>query len=359
VVGDRILVSFWEDAGYPNGRPVLVYSDDSGDSWSDLITISAMLCDYGGSAPCLAYNEASDEIGVVVPTHDERIYFLHSADDGESWSAPIQVNDAYASSANYPDLACGGEHFYVVWMDNRNGQYDCDIWISRSSNGEDFSPSVKVNDSFAGNQYEPHIRVDPLGNVHVCWIWCLPFQSSIDLYYSVSVDGGATWEWPCPRVNDIPYIVQPYVSWTSELLTDAGGGVYLFWNDGRITDYYDNIYFSRRLDPSSVNEGIQNDEVARATNGDLSKFMIGVLEHPGPSPILRLSFTEPAANVRLELIDPAGRRWGFLAPGLLGAGDHFFSLAGISQTWPLPRGAYFARVSAGQETSGRRVVIVR
>jgi hypothetical protein len=249
VANDRILISFWKEISYPNAYPMLVYSDDMGVTWSSpQYTILA----YGTPAPSppgLAYNEVLNEVGLVIEASDETILFSRSTDYGETWSEALQVNDAYATSVSYPDIDCGNGFYYVVWNDNRNGQYNTDVWFSRSDDGISFISSIQVNDNTTGNQYEPHIRVGDNGKLHVCWIWNLPFQVDIDLYYSYSFDQGDSWKWPCPRVNDIPYVVQPYVAWTSDLLADAQGRAYIFWNDGHASDYYANIYFGRGCCP--------------------------------------------------------------------------------------------------------------
>jgi hypothetical protein len=169
--------------------------------------------------------------------------FAKSVDNGQTWSPPVRVDDGADSSANYPDLACGNGYFYVVWMGFRAS--DTDVFISWSDTGDSFGTNIRVNDNYSGNQYEPHVSVDSAGLIHVCWIWNIPFQSNIDLFYTVSLDGGNTWLDPAPRVNDIPYVLQPYVTWTSDILADDISNAYIFWNDGRDTDYYDNIYFAK------------------------------------------------------------------------------------------------------------------
>ncbi|MBD3337029.1 MAG: hypothetical protein GF355_16060, partial [Candidatus Eisenbacteria bacterium] len=91
LAGERIVVSFWRETAYPNALPTVVYSDDGGMSWSDPITASTTPAREDGSAPCMAYNEIDDEIGMVTPVGGTSIWFYKSTDGGESWSGGVQV----------------------------------------------------------------------------------------------------------------------------------------------------------------------------------------------------------------------------------------------------------------------------
>lgn len=352
VVGSRILISYWAGLAYPNARPTVVWSDDAGEHWSAPVTVTTMTGPYDGSAPCLAYNDVRGTVGLAMPTSTEAIYFFMSADLGATWSGGVQVNDASASSVDYPDLACHGGYDYVVWGDNRAGQTNVDIYISRSADGLAFDTDVRVSDSMTGNQYEPHLAVDPNGGIHVDYIWNLPFQTNLDLYYTVSTDGGATWLWPCPRVNDVPYVVEPYVAWTSDLVADASGVAYLFWNDGRATGYYDNVYFSRNVDPTAVDGERTDGAIARG----LGPWQ--VVGQPGPAPRLRLELGAPVPELRLEWIDASGRRIGATTAARLSAGSHEWALRALEGSRRLAPGTYFLRLSSGGRVSARRVVVL-
>jgi hypothetical protein len=352
VVANRILISYWAEVAYPNARPTVVGSEDAGDHWSAPVTVTMMTGPYDGAAPCLAYNDVRGTVGLAMPTSTEAIYFFMSADLGATWYGGVQVNDASASSVDYPDLACHGGYDYVVWGDNRAGQYNVDIYISRSANGLTFDTDVRVSDYVTGNQYEPHIAIDPSGGIHVDYIWNLPFQMNIDLYYTASTDGGGTWLRPCPRVNDVPYVVQPYVAWTSDLVADASGGAYIFWNDGRATGYYDHVYFSRDVDPTAVDDA-RTDGAGLAGVGRWQ-----VLGQPGPAPRLRLELETAVPQVRLEWIDASGRRIGAATAGPLSVGPHELALRALEGNRRIAPGTYFLRLSAGARGSARRVVVV-
>jgi len=354
VVGSRILISYWAEVAYPNARPTVVWSDDGGAHWSAPVTVTTTTGPYDGAAPCLAYNDVRGTVGLVMPTSTQAIYFFQSFDRGATWGGGVPVNDAGgATSVDYPDLACYGGYDCVVWGDNRAGQTNVDIWISRSADGIAFDTDVRVSDYVAGNQYEPHIAIDPIGGLHVCYIWNLPFQTNLDLYCTASTDGGATWLWPCPRVNDVPYVIQPYVAWTSDLVADASGIAYVFWNDGRSTDYYDNVYFSRNVDPTAVADGRVGDAPGLAGLGRWQ-----VAGQPGPAPWLRLTLAAPVPELRLEWIDASGRRIGAATAGPLAGGTHELALRALAGSRRIGPGTYFLRLSAGAQACVGRVVVV-
>ena len=347
-VGDRILVTYYREVSYPDGQPYLVFSEDEGANWSEPVRITTTYCAYGGASPRLAVHPASGIVGVAVETRADQVFFLRSDDGGESWSAPVVVNDASATSVGYPDLACTEDGFHLVFSDNRHGQYDTDIFHSFSADAQVFTANVKVNDAFTGNQYEPHLSPGADGRLHVAWIWNLPFQGNIDLYYSQSDDGGATWLATSPRVNDVPYCVQPYVAWTADILGDAAGNAYLCWNDGRTSGYYDNIYFTRTEDQSGVaDEDVRWEAVSlQVTNlGD------GVAQ-------LHLSLPRASRHNAVSLHDISGRRLASSSLGRIPAGRSEIP-------WSIPaaglrsNGTYFVRLETREGIATAKSIWVR
>jgi len=358
-VQGRILIAFWQELTYPSGIPVLVYSDNGGASWVGPSPITTIWCPYDGSAPCLAYHETLPALGVAIPANGERVMFCRSDDLGATWTVPVQVNDATATSTDYPDLGCAAGYFYVTWNDNRFGQYNADVFLSRSTTGTGWTPNVKVNDAFEGNQYEPHVEADEHGRVHICWIWNMPFQMNIDLYYSASADYGATWPADTVRVNDLPYTVQPYVAWTSDLLCNQQGDVFLAWNDGRTSASYDNIYCSRSVGWSAVGESPQGPAIAGAGTAALGGAVLRVGAQPGPRPWVSLDLPHAGRDLRLSLYEASGRLVGSTRLGALAAGEHAVGLDGLLASSRAASGHYVADVTDGRSRVSRGFVLVR
>ncbi len=358
-VQGRILIAFWQEVTYPNGIPVLVYSDDGGESWVGPSPMTSMLGPYDGSAPCLAYNDRTAVLGLAMPANGERVVFSHSDDLGLTWTVPVQVNDAIATSTDYPDLACAAGYFYVTWNDNRYGQFNADIFFSRSATGTGWTANVKVNDAFEGNQYEPHIRADEHERVHICWIWNMPFQMNIDLYYSTSTDCGTTWLPTSVRVNDLPYTVQPYVSWTSDILCNQQGDVFIAWNDGRASSSYDNVYCSRSMGWSAVGDPSHGPDLTGAGAAALGGAILRVGAQPGPRPYLSLHLPRAGSDLRLSLYEISGRLVGSARLGALPAGEHAVALDGLLARSRTGSGRYVAVVTDGRSRASRGFVLVR
>ncbi len=347
LTGTRIVVSYWKQLSYPEAYPMVVYSDDLGESWSDPIVVC-----YGphgkddGAAPGIVYNAVDDEIGLVYESVSNRIFMCISYDHGETWSGPYSVSDTSPTSVRYPDIDCFNGVYYVVWHDNRNGQYDCDVWFNKSDSGTSWGGAIRVNDTLQGNQYEPHIAVGADGKIHVCWIWNIPFQTQIDLYYSCSEDDGMTWEMPSVRVNDIAYVIEPYCAWTSDIRADAYGSPLVAWNDGRETGYYDDIYFSRTESTAFVEP-----------SGMPGLTKVEVLGSPGPAPVIRLTIPEEGSPRRVFLLEASGRRLAALGTAAAGATTQ---LHPTKHSPGLASGVYYVLLGSGrQAVAAKRIVVVR
>ncbi len=92
-----------------------------------------------------------------------------------------------------------------------------------------------------------------------------------------------------------------------------------------------------------------------------SAFALGAA-YPNPfNPVTRIPVTlEKSSNVRLEIIDPAGRVLRVLQDGVLAAGDREFIWNGRDAAdRPLPSGVYLARLSTEIGTSSRRLVLLK
>lgn len=353
VVGTRVIVSYWHLVTYPAAMPVVVYSDDRGEHWSNPVLVSTDFGTYTGAAPCMAYEVVRGELGLVMESLDVAIYFYKSTTLGETWSDAVQVNDVTPTSVRYPDLATHGGNYYVVWSDNRAATTDTNIWLSQSADGLTWSPSIMVNEDIIGNQYAPHISADPAGNLHVCWLWCMPFEADVDLYYSFSDNGGTSFLAQSPRVNDVPHVVTPGGTWTSDLISDANGAAYFTWNDGRETNYYDDIYFCHTDNSSAIGESAP---VRGVTGVLLGRGLLHVVGHPGTHPRIQLVLSEAVPNLKIDLVDLAGRTVGTLREGGMPAGTHEFDpMGGAARA----AGVYFIRLTDGRDTAGHKVVLWR
>ena len=99
----------------------------------------------------------------------------------------------------------------MVWADQRNGQEDTDIWLTRSHNfGDNWSSPVRINDDGPGHhQYVPSMAVDQTTG----YIYLIYYDRrdgngvETDLYLAFSTDGGVNFK--NIRISESSFSSQP------------------------------------------------------------------------------------------------------------------------------------------------------
>jgi len=101
---------------------------------------------------------------------------------------------------------------YVNWTDHRNGENDTDVWIAKSTDGGNtWSAPIRVNDDPAGSeQFLSWMTIDGAnGNIYVVFYDRRNYtDNNTDVYVARSVDGGETFE--NIKVSESPFL--PYSS---------------------------------------------------------------------------------------------------------------------------------------------------
>ena len=209
------------------------------------------------------------------------IRLARSSDGGQNFGASVLVGQATPYEQLRPDVAAVGDTVFVVWTDRRSGD-DYDVFCAKSTDGgQTFGQEVRVTQSAAGTQLDPHIDLDPSGNPVVVWAdnrdtTIEDYGIKWNVYAAVSADDGATFQ-PEVRVDDTGcnYALWPdvavatdgtiHVSWyengailharstdggtvfsSSQVISGSGGGriqpriavdgadpVYAVWSDSR------------------------------------------------------------------------------------------------------------------------------
>ena len=149
------------------------------------------------------------------------------------------------SIAVYKDEDTGETSVYVVWSDNSTGVYT--VWFSKSADGGDsFVAPIPIDDTSTGQQLSPSIAVDENGTVFVVWEDYNEGDADIRLKkYDGTNFGDVT------KVNlSLDSDVVGYD--TSPAIATASGEIYVAWEhkDDVYNDYPD-IYFAR-----STNQGV-------------------------------------------------------------------------------------------------------
>ena len=136
----------------------------------------------------------------------------------------------------------GGAHdgnLYVVWNDAPFGDPDVVVSVS-SDQGDTWTAPVRVNDDPVGNgidQFQPWVAVDGAGRVHVAWLDRRRQNPRVDAYTSMSADGGQNWG-PNVRITDVaslPRLVSTnwhFGDYTG--LAASGDSAYYVFTDARL-----------------------------------------------------------------------------------------------------------------------------
>jgi hypothetical protein len=225
--------------------------------WSDDIPSSPY---YGRSY--IAWSDASITGG--------SIKLVYSTNSGVSWSSEIRISPPNLSSSSLigcdGDVGPGGE-VYVVWAKNLpNSSTEDSLGFAKSidggvtwhiqSNGvsdmngirQDFFYPYNVN----VNGF-PRISVDKSDDSRSGWIYVvgsekIPFApDSSDIYLFRSKDGGTTWDTPIRVNQDVPGNGKK--QFFAAIRVDEKGGVNVVYYDNRNTSYDSaEIYLSRSTD---------------------------------------------------------------------------------------------------------------
>jgi len=231
---NTLYVTWTQFDNYGSANPadssIILFSKSTGggESWSPALRISELAGDCldsddtaEGAVPCVGPN------GEVYAAWSNRnkIWFDRSADGGETWLAnDVFVADQpagwdYAIPGIYranglPVTVCdlsGGPHhgtIYVNWTDQRNGEDDTDVWLSKSTDGgSTWSPSVRINDDAPGRQqFFTWMAVDQATGS----LWFVYYDrrnyagDQTDVFMALSQDGGESFK--NFRISESPFL---------------------------------------------------------------------------------------------------------------------------------------------------------
>lgn len=208
------------DSHEPTDSSIILFSSssDGGITWATPKRINQLSGDCldsdltaEGAVPCVGPNGQV----YVAWSNRNKIWFDRSLDGGATWLAEdIFVGDQpegwdYSIPGIYranglPVTTCdtsGGAYngtIYINWSDQRNGESDTDIWLSKSTDGGNtWSPAKRVNDDNTDRQqFFTWMTIDQATG----WLWFVFYDrrnysdNNTDVYMAVSTDGGETFK---------------------------------------------------------------------------------------------------------------------------------------------------------------------
>jgi hypothetical protein len=161
------------------------------------------------------------------------IYYKRSTDEGSIWGADTRLTNAPSFSQS-ASLSVSGSFVHVVWYDERDGDWNNEIYYKRSTDGGiSWGADARLTNN--AGAYSPSISVSGTV-VHV--VWRDLRDRSAEIYYKRSPDGGSTWEADTRLTNN----ANAY----SPSISVSGTVVHVVWGDSR--DGNDEIYYKRSMD---------------------------------------------------------------------------------------------------------------
>ncbi len=272
---DRVYVA-WK---WPMGRVYFSRSEDSGATFSPPQMIEQAFTSGGDLA-------VAGDGAVYLAFHDNRrrsIRVMRSTDGGATFTPSVAVADlraqwyvsppsqclrpalVYASVAADRSAGPSRGAVYVAWADYPPGVTDAecpdrcgdpsvcvpDVYFSRSvDGGATWSLPALVTDAGTGevDRYHQWIRVDPSsGAIFVAFKDSRndPMRAGADVYLSRSRDGGANWE-PAIRLSSATSRTTHFMQFGDyQSVAAAGGNVYAAWADYRSDPMEGEIYVRR------------------------------------------------------------------------------------------------------------------
>lgn len=205
----------------------------------------------------VAFLNSYSAIFYTKPAIPDRQLVVRSSDGGISWTAPVSIAvvqdiDGYFPHEHYRNLSLPAfasdpqtDRLYIAWSDLATG--DADILFSASNDhGQTWSAPLRVNDDALRNgaeQFQPQMAVAPDGAISISFFDTRvdPLHKFIDVFLAQSIDHGAsflanarvttqTWD---------PAVDAPIDGYGSQFIGDYQGlavdnhFAHPFWNDTR------------------------------------------------------------------------------------------------------------------------------
>jgi len=187
--------------------------------------VSLGLDNLGSAAPATV-RDSSGNICVVWhagPAGSRDIYVNKLVDEAANFTGSIQLIADPADQCN-PAIALGSsDKLYVVWQDNRRGNWD--VYVSTSIDGVNWSAERLVTDS-NDNQVNPAIAIDGSSPSRAYVVWQDDRGGNQDIYMASSSDSFAT-----KAVSQITANASDQTD--PAIAVNSANTVYVVWTDKR------------------------------------------------------------------------------------------------------------------------------
>ncbi len=353
----------------PNDKSIIRFSKstDRGQTWSAAKKINSV------DGNCIDEDDTVEGAVPAVGPNGEiyvswagpnGLVFNRSLDEGETWLAEEIKIDPMPTGWDYGipgisrangmpitkcDLSGGPNHgtIYVNWSDQRNGENDTDIWMSKSTDGGDtWSGPIRVNDDPPGKQqFFTWMDIDQTnGNLFFVFYDRRAYSSNqTDVYLAYSVDGGTTIT--NKRISESPF-------------TPNSG---VFFGDYTNIVVHDNIVrpIWTRLNGGqlSIWTDVTPSPILFAGNGAAQ--VNEVVQYPNPaSEISYVSFKlHEESQVSIDLFDMQGRKvYTVMKNETKGYGKYIIPM-NLSEM-KLANGSYFCKLTVNGTSKTLKMIVI-
>ncbi len=331
----------WRDDRDGNEEIYYKRSTDGGTSWGadTRLTINA----------ALSYSSSVAVSGTVVHVvwYDQRdgnfeIYYKRSTDGGISWGADTRLTNNTANSA-FPSVAVSGQVVHVIWMDERDGFNNYEIYYKRSTDGgTSWGADTRLTNDPAPS-WRPSVAVSGTV-VHIVW---LDYRDvNYEIYYKRSTDGGVNWGADTRLTNAPENSLYASVS-------VSGSAVHVVWEDAR-DGGYEEIYYKR--DPTGNPVGIIN------INSEIPNQFSLLQNYPNPfNPSTKIQFALPKSSfAKVVVYDMLGKEIETIVNEQLNAGTYEADFPAPSGDGSkLSSGVYYYKLTAGVYSETKKMVLMK
>ncbi|HZJ22463.1 MAG TPA: sialidase family protein [Anaerolineales bacterium] len=158
---------------------------------------------------------------------------IRSPDGGETFSPVSFATDSHwyinACPISGPSMALHDSSIYMTWMDGRavapDNLLSSDVWFAQSADdGQTFSANVQVSNGLSTHNFLPRTAVGPGGRIHLVWQAISPDA----IYYAISDDHGHTFSAPLVIADEAAKRGRPA---GPMIAINEQGRVFLAWLD--------------------------------------------------------------------------------------------------------------------------------
>lgn len=340
-------------------------SINAGESWSEAIQINQVSGNcidsdetVEGAVPCVGpegqiYVSWSGPAGMV---------FDRSYDQGETWlendifideqpggwDMDIPgINRCNGMPVTVCDTSMGAYHgtIYVNWADQRNGEDDTDIWLSKSTDqGDTWSDPVRVNDDEPGShQFFTWMTIDQTtGNLFLVFYDRRNYLGlNTDVFMAMSTDGGESFV--NFQLNDDPFVPSDY----------------LFFGDYTNIAAHDGVVRPIWVEMDNDQTSLYTAIVDLSVVGLEDVYRPVAYAHAYPNPFhagISLAYeTESSEPVTISLFSVSGKRIvDFIDHDRIGPGEH--NLQFNTDLLGLSNGVYYLRILQGSAIEIKKLV---